>query len=248
MIIIHHLRDLSSKYQNRPSVITLGVFDGVHIAHQVILHETVKRSRRYKDGQSVVYTFNDHPLKVLKPESAPLLLVHDDEKNKLIEKCGIDILVNETFTYEFSQTPPDKFVQDVICKYLDIKEIIVGHDHGFGKNASGNVDLLRNLGKKLDFTVDEIMPIQIEGKTISSSYLRELLLSGEVSLANQLLGRPHLIVGKVIEGYHRGRTLGYPTANLMTEHEVVPGRGVYAVKVELDNNTFHGRAQPRRPR
>ncbi len=240
MLIIRHLSDLPAEYQKHPTVLTVGVFDGVHIAHQSILRKTVQRSKKYPAGQSLVYTFEDHPLKVLKPEEAPPLLIQADEKIALIEQFGIDILVNETFTLEFSKTPADTFVKQELCKWLHVNEIIVGHDHNFGKGASGNVDLLRNLGASAGFTINEVLPIQVENRTVSSSSIRELLLSGEVSFANKLLGRPHSISGKVIEGQRRGRTLGFPTANLLTEHEVILGRGVYAVKVQIGNSTHQG--------
>jgi riboflavin kinase/FMN adenylyltransferase len=240
VLVIHHLKELPESYRKHPTVLTVGVFDGVHIAHQSILQEVVSRAKGSPDGQSVVYTFEDHPLKVLKPEISPLLLVHTDEKNSLIENFGIQILVNETFTLEFSNTPPDKFITDELCKWLNLKEIIVGHDHGFGKGGSGNVDLLTVLGKNVGFTVHIIPPIQIDGMTISSSVIRELLLSGNVAKAAELLGRPHSIIGKVVMGFQRGRTIGFPTANLLTEHEVIPGRGVYAVQVQLDKETYPG--------
>ena len=211
-------------------VVTIGNFDGVHLGHQELLNRVIKRAIDI-NGTSVVITFDPHPVKVLRPEKAPRLLISLQEKIELFQSFGIKVTICIDFTPEFAGWSPDEFVDDVLHKKIGTKVIIVGANYKFGKGQAGNIDYLRNKGKTLGFEVEVVDSIQIGGNRVSSSRIREHLIKGEVDKAAGLLGRYYDIDGIVTPGHHRGMELGYPTANIYTVDEAIPKAGIYAVKV-----------------
>ena len=219
------------------SVITIGVFDGVHRGHQRIVGTAVAEARR-RGLSSVVITFDPHPDEVVRPGTHPPLLAGTKRRIELLGSLGADAVVVVPFTLELSKMAPDEFVQSVLVDRLHAAHVIVGEDFRFGHKAKGDVALLRELGDKYDFTA-EGMPLVANGGTISSTYIRERLDAGEVDLAAASLGRPHRVEGVVVRGHQRGRALGFPTANLETlPHTAIPADGVYAGRLVCDSDRY----------
>ncbi|MEO3828633.1 bifunctional riboflavin kinase/FAD synthetase [Actinomadura sp. B10D3] len=219
------------------SVVTIGVFDGVHRGHQRIVGAAADEARR-RGLRSVVITFDPHPDEVVRPGTHPPLLATTRRRVELLEGLGTDAVVVVPFTLELSKVPPDEFVQSVLVDRLHAAHVIVGEDFRFGHKAKGNVALLRELGDKYDFTA-EGMPLVANGDTISSTYIRERLDAGDVEAAAQALGRPHRVEGVVVRGHQRGRALGFPTANLETlPHTAVPADGVYGGWLVADSDRY----------
>lgn len=239
-IILSSTNKLSKQLKQKNTVITVGVFDGIHLGHQKILQKTISKTQQYRNAQAVVLTFQEHPLKILSPTFCPPLLLLNQEKIERIAASGIDIIINQHFTKRFANLTATEFVTEILYNSFQIKEIIVGHDHGFGKNATGDVRLLEKLGNQLGFRITIVPPVCYRNIPISSTRIRELLLAGKIKDAATMLSRPHHIVGKVGQGDQRGRILGFPTANLVTKNEVIPGDGVYAVLVEFDGKRYQG--------
>ncbi len=237
MEIIKGSRAFKSRKVPDP-VITLGNFDGVHLGHQKILKEAISRAGAL-GGASAVYTFDPHPLQVLKPEYAPLKLTTSEERARRIAAVGIDYLIFEKFTRAFAQKSPEVFVKDIIVDRLRPQQIIIGHDYAFGKGRTGTVDLLHKLGKRFGYTVAVIDDIRIKNIPVRSTTLRELIGAGKVSLAAKLMGRPYSLTGRVVHG--KRRRIGFPTANLTPSHrDLTPGNGVYAVTVDTDCGHYSG--------
>ncbi|AEV88086.1 riboflavin kinase [Actinoplanes sp. SE50] len=210
------------------SVVTIGVFDGVHRGHQAIIGHAVKRARDM-GLQSVVMTFDPHPSEVVRPGSHPAVLTESVRKAELIERLGVDALCVVPFTREFSQLGPDAFVHDVLVGALHAADVVVGDNFRFGHRAAGDVALLESLGRTFGFTVEEAPLVSADGVVFSSTYIRSCVDAGDVRAAAAALGRPHRLAGVVVRGDQRGRELGFPTANLMTHrYAAVPADGVYA--------------------
>jgi len=224
----------------RYPVATIGNFDGVHLGHQALFKETVKRARA-QGGEAIAITFDPHPLQVLRPERPLKLICTLEQKIKLIQKAGLDYLLILEFTPELAALEAEDFVEEILVRGLQIKELIVGYDYRFGRGRRGDVELLKILGKRFGFEVVVIPPQKINGLTVSSTLVRELVTKGEMSLVAKLLGRPYQICGQVVPGHGRGRKLlGFPTANLkLSREKLVPKEGVYAVEV-----TFNGKRYP----
>jgi riboflavin kinase / FMN adenylyltransferase len=210
------------------SVVTIGVFDGVHRGHQEIIGHTVKRAREM-GIQSVVVTFDPHPSEVVRPGSHPPVLTEPARKAELIEQLGVDVLCVLPFTLEFSRLSAEAFVHDVLVAHLHAALIVVGENFRFGHRAAGDIDLLRRLGRTFGFAVDGA-PLVVDDSTIfSSTYIRSCVDAGDVTAAARALGRPHRVEGVVVRGDGRGREIGFPTANLLTgQYAAVPADGVYA--------------------
>ncbi len=211
----------------RPCVVTLGNFDGVHLGHRAVL--TALLDAGHALGlPSVAVTFEPHPVAVLHPERAPELLAPGPLRDDLLATTGIDGLLVLAFTREFAALTPEEFVQQVFVDALGAKAVVVGEDTRFGVRNSGNVDTLRELGDRYGFEVVALADVG-EGQRWSSSGIRGALRAGDVAAAAAVLGRPHRVVGTVVHGHHRGRELGYPTANLSSDTQgLVPTEGVYA--------------------
>jgi len=222
-------------------VITIGNFDGVHIGHQKIF-DFVKKKAKQISGTSVVITFNPHPIKVLYKEHPLKLITTNEDKIKLIEKCGIDITISIPFTHEFAQIEAEDFVKNILIEKFNAKWIVVGYDYRFGKGRKGDKELLKKLGKTYGFKVTVLKAYKKRGKILSSTAVRNALFEGNIKEANQFLGRAYHVDGEVIKGMGRGSSvLGYPTANFVPKQEIIPKQGVYAVKVTIPSlKTFNG--------
>ncbi|MCX4473839.1 Riboflavin biosynthesis protein RibF [Micromonospora sp. MW-13] len=213
------------------SVVTIGVFDGVHKGHQATIGHAVARAREL-GVQSVVVTFDPHPAEVVRPGSHPAVLTEPARKAELIEALGVDALCVVPFTPEFSRVPAEAFVHDLLVQHLHAALVVVGENFRFGHKAAGDVALLERLGRTFGFSV-EGAPLVAEDSTVfSSTYIRACVDAGDVAAAAAALGRPHRIEGVVVRGDQRGRELGFPTANLLCHRYVaVPADGVYAARL-----------------
>jgi riboflavin kinase / FMN adenylyltransferase len=221
------------------AVVTVGNFDGVHLGHRAIFKK-IRQAAEKQGGVSVVVTFAPHPLKVLAPERDFRLITTYAEKERLIAESGIDVLVIVPFSRDFSDLPAEKFVRDLLVGCIGMKSLVVGFDYVFGRNRTGNVNLLRTLGEELGFTVDVLDQVGNDETGFSSSLIREMISTGDVSGVVSLLGRYFSVGGEVVHGFHRGKQLGFPTANIKVEEELLPTPGVYAVKVEGDGWVCNG--------
>jgi riboflavin kinase/FMN adenylyltransferase len=218
----------------RPTVLTLGVFDGLHLGHQLIMTTVAERARAIGAVPTVI-TFDPHPRAVLHPESAPPLLQTFDQKIEALGILGIEQTIIIRFTKEFAQIRAEEFLQDVIGERLQAREVYLGRGFAFGHNREGNIDLLRRVSSRLGFHADEVPEVRLRGRRISSSRVREVLAQGKVNLARRMLGRPYGVEGRVVRGDERGHRLGFPTANLMPQNRVIPLGGVYVTATLIDN-------------
>ncbi|HEX7313247.1 MAG TPA: bifunctional riboflavin kinase/FAD synthetase [Pyrinomonadaceae bacterium] len=210
----------------RPTVLTLGVFDGLHLGHQLIISRVVERARALGAVPTVV-TFDPHPRAVLHPESAPPLLQTFDQKVEAFGVLGVEQAIVVRFTPEFAQVCAEDFLKDVVHERLQAREVYLGRGFAFGRGREGNIELLRRVSRELGFFADEVPEVRLRGQRISSSRIRELLAAGRVNLARRMLGRPYGVEGRVVRGFERGRTIGFPTANLRPANRVIPRGGVY---------------------
>jgi len=238
MNIIYDLEKLEKPLIN--SVLTIGNFDGVHKGHMVLFNKVKERAEALH-GQSAVMTFEPHPIKVMKPGNGPPLITPMKEKLDLILKTGMDVIFCVPFTREFAAISARDFVEDILLKKIGIKEIVVGYDYTFGHDRLGDISILEEMGEKLGFKVHVMEPVYIDRRLVSSTSIRKLVREGDFSLAETFLGRHYQICGTVIRGDDRGgRLLGFPTANLKVLDELIPRMGVYAVTVNVDENTYNG--------
>jgi riboflavin kinase/FMN adenylyltransferase len=217
----------------RPTVLTLGVFDGLHLGHQKIMQTVVERAA-YTGATPTAITFDPHPRAVLHPESAPPLLQTLDQRLANFEVLGIEQAIVMKFDHAFASHPAEDFLHDIVHDRLQAKEVYLGKGFAFGKDRGGNIDLLRNMSSQLGFIADEVDEVRLRGNRISSSKIRELLAEGRVNLARRMLGRPYGVEGVIIRGDRRGHTIGFPTANLKPQNRVIPKFGVYATATLLD--------------
>ena len=223
-------------------VVTIGIFDGVHLGHIKIL-ERLKKIASRTGGETVVVTLWPHPRLVLGNSRYEIHLLSTlDEKIGLIEKSGIDYMIILPFTRDFANISYDEFIRNYLVDGIKAKSIIVGYNHHFGKNRKGGFEQLKDNADKFGFSVERQTPVIIENKTVSSSVIRQLIMDGDVVLANKLLGYHYTVKGKVIEGKRIGKQLGFPTANIDVngENKLIPFTGVYAVKAEIENNWHNG--------
>jgi len=238
MEIIKDIDSLKKSYPN--TVLTIGNYDGVHLGHQKILSMVGKKAEEI-GGTSMVMTFDPHPVKVIAPEKNVKLLTTPEEKARLIAKMGIDVLLFITFTKEFSQIAADEFISEILVKKLNIREVIVGANYSFGKSKKGNIDLLRKRGKEFGFHATAVQDVMLHGNIVSSSSIRSLLLKGAVQDVITYLGRAYSILGTVIKGKGRGKSiLNIPTANITSPVEIAPKEGVYAVRVGYKGSIYDG--------
>lgn len=226
--------ELEAYLAGKSPVVTIGVFDGVHIGHKEIL-KRIKRAAEERTGESVVVTLHPHPRLVLYPDDNSLKMLHTlPEKIEALTNFGIDKLLVLPFTREFSRLSSDEFIEEVLVKTIRAEHIIIGYDHRFGKNRTGGLEDLRAAAAFYRFGVEEVPPFQIDDANISSTKIRAALLEGKVEVAQRYLGYHYFLSGTVIEGRKLGRTLGYPTANLsIADEKLLPAVGIYAVRVHL---------------
>jgi riboflavin kinase / FMN adenylyltransferase len=229
--------DLPSKLNGL--VVTIGNYDGIHVGHRAIIERVKQRASEF-GGTSGLITFHPHPVHVLRPEQelAPITTV--EEKKRLIAETGLDVLFVIPFTLKFSQIPPETFVTLVLVEKLGVRGVVIGYDFRFGKGGGGNVALLRKMGVEHRFFVEEIRAVTMGGEKIGSNRIRKLVSEGAVAEAGRVLGRPYAIVGSVVRAKGRGRTIGYPTINLQTDHTLIPKNGVYITEIDVDGNRYGG--------
>ncbi len=224
------------------TAVTTGTFDGVHTGHKVII-EQLKNAAQKIGGESVILTFFPHPRMVLYPDDNELKLLNTiSERISMLETAGIDHLIIHPFSKEFSRLSSTEFVRDILINKLNVAKLVIGYDHHFGRNREGSFEHLQELAPLYGFTVEEIPAQEIQQVNISSTKVRTSLLNGEIQAANQFLGYNYYIKGTVVDGNKMGRTIGFPTANIQIDewYKLIPTKGVYAVKVKIDGNTFDG--------
>lgn len=224
------------------AVVTSGTFDGLHLGHRKILSR-LKEISQLCNGESVVLTFWPHPRLIVSEDSQDLhLLSTIDEKIDLFAEMGVDHLLIVPFTRAFSELSCDDYIKQVLVNKIGTKKLVIGYDHRFGRNREGSFDFLQKNAPKYGFDVEEISRQDIQDLAISSSRIRQALLSGQVEIAEYLLGRPYSITGTVVKGKQLGRTIGYPTANvqLHESYKLIPANGVYAIKATYHGQVFNG--------
>lgn len=222
-------------------VVTLGIFDGVHLGHRVLIDCLIKRAKE-TGGESVVVTFSPHPRLVLEQDHLNLtFLTTLEEKKELLDKAGIDHLIIIDFSNEFSRIPACDFVRDILSEKIGTKYLIVGYDHHFGRNGEGDFDTIKQCSGLHDFRLEKVQGLQSDEVVISSTSIRDALLNGRLDDAHKLLGYNYSITGSVVEGKKIGRSIGFPTANIRAEsHKLIPANGVYAVEVKTVDGSFPG--------
>ena len=218
----------------KSTVITVGTFDGVHRGHRDVIERLVARSRALKIA-SVLVTFEPHPLQIVNPSAAPLLLTSHDEKLEVIAETGVDYMAVVPFTPQLASFSAEDFVELVLRRCFRMRELLIGYDHGFGRQRAGNVNVLRSLGERDGFRLEVVDPVSTpDGHSVSSTSIRRAIAGGDLDRAAASLGRLYSVSGRVIEGAQRGRTIGFPTLNLgpPPARKLLPPEGVYAVRVQ----------------
>lgn len=234
------IRDLTD-YQSRiPLALSLGMFDGVHLGHLSIINKLNEIAEK-EHLESAILSFWPHPRKFLNPDDDVKMLNTLEEKLELLEKSGIKNIFLKTFDEEFRNLTGTEFCEKILVNKLNVKHVIIGYDHTFGKNKSGNFELLKSLSNELGFQVNQLEAIQKNDLNISSTKIRIALSEGRINDANQMLGYNYPLTGKVIHGKKLGRTIGYPTANIEVPiNKLLPKRGAYIVEVWIDNQFYKG--------
>ena len=213
-----------------PVFLAIGVFDGVHRGHRAVIERALADARE-AGGSTVVVTFDPHPVRVLRPEKSPRLLTSTPHKLRLIRALGVRHILVIPFDTAFAATPPDTFIRQLAAAAKPLREICVGHQWSFGKGRAGNLEMLALLGAEMGFEEVGVPAVEVDGRIVSSTLIRQAVEAGDLADAARLLGRDFTILGTVVEGMHLGRKLGFPTANLSAHNEQFPPNGVYAVDV-----------------
>ena len=235
------INNIANYRPKKPAILTIGTFDGVHIGHQKIISDLVAKAKK-EDLCAVVLTFFPHPRMVLQKESQLKMIDTLKEKRQLLEILGVEILIIQPFTLEFSRMTAIEYTRDVLVNGLGISKLIIGYDHRFGRNREATVEDLKNFGLDYDFTVEEIPAQDIASIAVSSTKVRNAITAGEIKKANQYLGRPFSLSGTIVKGDKIGRKIGFPTANLYIEekYKLKPQNGVYLVQCHWDNQKYFG--------
>lgn len=238
MKIVNSIKSFNA---NKPTIVTIGTFDGVHLGHKKILEKIVENAHS-QNCESLVLTFFPHPRTILQADSEMKQLNTLAEKTNLLSALGIDNLVIHPFDAAFSRLTAEEFVKQVLVDTFKIKKIIIGHDHRFGRNRTANIDDLIEFGNKFGFEVEEISAKEINEVSISSTKIRNALTEGNIELANNYLGYYYSLTGIVSKGKQLGRTIGFPTANIkiVEEYKLIPQNGVYIVQSNLDGISYYG--------
>ncbi|MBI3234959.1 MAG: bifunctional riboflavin kinase/FAD synthetase [Bacteroidetes bacterium] len=226
----------------KKSVLTIGTFDGVHLGHLKIIENLVETAKKL-NHESVLLTFFPHPRMVIFPDNHGIKLINTlDEKIKLLEKTGLDHIIIQDFTKSFSNLTAEDYIEKIIVEKINASVLVIGYDHRFGKNRTGDIKTLEKYAPIFHYELVEISPRDIEEITISSTKIRNYITNGEIEQANKLLGRSFSLEGKVVQGNQLGREIGFPTANIgnIVDYKLIPADGVYAVKVMINNNIFNG--------
>lgn len=238
MKIIHSISEFHCSHK---TIVTIGTFDGVHVGHQKILKNLIETAKE-SGNKSVLLTFFPHPRMVLQKEMDLYLLNTIEEKSLLLDEMGLDYLIIHPFSKDFSRLTAIDFVREFLVKKLNTYQLIIGYDHHFGKNREGNIDQLKEYSLLYDFDVEEIPSQDIDQVSVSSTKIRNALLSGNLKTANAFLGYNFMLNGKVIRGKNVGSKIGFPTANIEIKesYKLIPKTGVYVVKTTVDNIVFYG--------
>lgn len=226
----------------KPTIVTIGTFDGVHLGHQKILSRLQQLKKKH-GFNTVVLTFEPHPRKILFPEQTDLKLITlIEEKLILLENYGVDVTVVYPFDKDFSNIEPEKYINEILKKSLNVKHLVIGYDHKFGRNRSGDIKVLKQFAESSGYEVEEIDALDIDTIAISSSKIRHALENGNIDLANNYLGHHFFLYAYVIPGKKLGREIGYPTANLKinSPDKMIPKIGVYFVEVIVGADFFYG--------
>ncbi len=239
MKVYHSIKDFTEKDQC--TILTIGTFDGVHLGHQKII-QRLNRIKAEENGKTAILTFFPHPRRVLNHGHEIKMLTTIDEKIELLDKLGLDFLIIEPFTKEFSNHPALNFVRDLLVNQLKIKILVIGYDHQFGKNREGDYEQMKVFGETYGFRLEKIPVQDFEDVAISSTKIRKALESGDIKKANQYLGYEYYLTGEVIKGQGLGKKISYPTINLhiSEDYKLIPKTGVYVVKTIIDNKTVYG--------
>ena len=234
------VREFENYTENSPKVLSLGMFDGVHVGHLSII-SLLKKTALEKQFETALLTFWPHPRKVFNPNDDIKLLNTLDEKLDLLEKAHLDVVFLKSFDENFRNLTGEEFVRQILIEKLNVKHIVIGHDHVFGKNKSGNFELLQKLSKELNFEVEQLKAVKDGDSNISSTKIRNCLSDGNIIAANKMLGYQYSVSGKIIDGKKLGRTIGYPTANIkVDELKLLPKKGAYIVEVYVKNKSYKG--------
>jgi riboflavin kinase/FMN adenylyltransferase len=245
MKVIYGIGKAKDIFKN--AVLAIGVFDGVHIGHQKLIKAAVQKAKSL-GGPAVVMTFSPHPVQVLRPDNYLPFIVSLPQRLRLIEQLGVAACVVVRFTRKFSQLTPQQFIKRYLIGHIRPREIFVGDDFCFGKNRGGTVEYLKEAGREYGFKVNAVAPVRGGRKKVGSSRVRQLIAEGKLYVAKRFLGRDVSVVGRVVKGEGRGRTLGFPTANIYPQNKVLPPVGVYAARVVVGGEKFNGMANVgRRP-
>lgn len=234
------VREFENYTENTPKVLSLGMFDGVHFGHISIIN-LLKSVAQENNLETAILTFWPHPRKVFNPNDEIKLLNTLNEKLNLLENANLDVVFLKSFDENFRNLTGEEFIRQILVQKLNVKHIIIGHDHVFGKNKSGNFELLQKLSKELDFVVQQLDAVKEGEFNISSTKIRNYLANGNIIGANKMLGYHYSVSGKVIDGKKLGRTIGYPTANIeVDELKLLPKKGAYIVEVYVKNKFYKG--------
>ena len=239
MQIFHHI---SETINLKNTIITIGTFDGVHLGHQKIIKK-LNELKKKNGGETLLFTFDPHPRKILFPEQSDLkLITTTSEKCELLKKFGIDNVLVFPFNIDFAKMSAQDYISEIISESLKTKTIVIGYDHRFGANREGGIETLKQEATKYNFNVEEISPQEINHVNISSTTIRKAIEEGEIEIANKFLGYAFFMNGRVVKGKQLGRTIGYPTANIELDNKdkIRPKTGVYFVRVIIGNDTFNG--------
>ena len=238
MKTFHSIESFTSK---TPTVLTIGTFDGIHIGHKKILERVINTARIQK-SESLVLTFFPHPRMVLQKDTDIKLIHTINERANILADLGLNNLIIQPFSKEFSRLSATEFVRDILVHKLNVKHIIVGYDHRFGRNRTANIDSLKEFGEIYDFTVEEISAQDIDAVAVSSTKIRKALINGNLQTANSYLGAEFQLKGTVAKGKGIGKTINFPTANISIseDYKMVPKNGVYIAKAEIENITYTG--------
>ncbi|ACU92921.1 riboflavin biosynthesis protein RibF [Capnocytophaga ochracea DSM 7271] len=238
---MREITDITTFSTQQPTVLTIGTFDGVHLGHQKIIERVVATARQ-EGLLATIFTFFPHPRMVVQHDKS-LKLIHTlEEKKQLLQRLGVDLLVVQPFNEAFAQLTAEEFVSTILVQHLNVKKVIIGYDHRFGRNRTANISDMRLFGEKYGFAVEEISVQEVDEVSVSSTKIREALNKGDVITAEHYLGTPYSLTGTVVHGLKLGRTLGYPTANIQVteDYKLIPKDGVYAVYSYIDERKVYG--------
>ena len=238
---MREITDITTFTTEQPTVLTIGTFDGVHLGHQKIIERVVTTARQ-EGLLATIFTFFPHPRMVVQHDKS-LKLIHTlEEKKQLLQQLGVDLLVVQPFNEAFAQLTAEEFVSTILVQHLNVKKVIIGYDHRFGRNRTANINDMRLFGEKYGFAVEEISVQEVDEVSVSSTKIREALNKGDVTTAEHYLGTPYSLTGTVVHGLKLGRTLGYPTANIQVteDYKLIPKDGVYAVYSYIGERKVYG--------